>query len=160
MREQQLSIASNLRVPAAEVLDGITMRAVNAELGPFVRMSAPREWSEWSIPDWPAGEHLFTSWILLLGILPVDRHRFFLEATAPGEGFTECSTSWVNARWRHQRRVIPITGGCRVVDGVSYASPLPGLGRLLLGAYRLVFRWRHHQLRLRYGSNPAGAGDD
>ncbi len=126
------------------------MHGVNAELYPLVRMTAPEAWSTRSILDWPVGQRLFRSWILFLGLLPVDRHDFRLKAIRPGQGFSEHSTSLVNALWRHERTVVARASGCQVTDVVSYQSRLPLVGLAFEPVYRLVFWWRHRKLRTKF----------
>lgn len=145
------SCSSELPVSAGKFLTTLTMDGVNAELGPLVHMTAPESFLGHSILEWPVKRQLFSSWILLFGFLPIDRHRFFFAAINPNEGFSERSTSWTNKRWCHDRSVVTLQSGCRVKDTVNYRSRIPFLDVLLKPAYRLVFRWRHRNLRRRYG---------
>jgi ligand-binding SRPBCC domain-containing protein len=87
----------------------------------------------------------------LFGFVPIDRHRFFLAAINPNEGFSERSTSWTNKYWCHERKVVSQESGCRVTDTVNFSSRIPFVDMLLKPIYRLVFRWRHRNLRRRYG---------
>src|SRR3546814_8832139 len=66
---------------------------------------------------WEPGEVIHQSWLLAGGILPIDRHGLALERVLPGEGFDEESSSWLQRRWRHERRVVDDVGtGCTVTD--------------------------------------------
>jgi hypothetical protein len=152
---ESFTISSDLGIPAATLLRSLSMKEVNRELWPLARMTAPARWRSRPIRDWPEGERLFRSWILLLGLLPVDRHVFQLRRIAPDEGFTEQSSSLANAVWRHRRRILQSGSGCRITDTVEYRSRLPLAGRLLNPVYRMVFRHRHRRLRRLYGT-PAG----
>ena len=127
------------------------MDGVNAELAPLVRMTAPESVSTSTIFDWPVQTELFSSWILLFGFLPIDRHRFFLESVDPQSGFRERSCSWVNAYWCHEREIVPSESGCRVTDAVEYKSRVPLMDFALEPVYRLVFWLRHRHLRRWYG---------
>lgn len=70
----------------------LSMNGVNYELRPIARMTAPKEWEESSITEWPIGTNLFTSAILLFGLIPVDFHKFkFLDIQTTS--FQECSTN-------------------------------------------------------------------
>ena len=111
---------------------------------------AAASWKDKPITAWPAGETLFTSWILLLGLIPVDRHHFRLREVHPGRGFDEDSTSSMNRFWRHQREVHAHGETCRVSDRVEFQSRLGPLGILLLPVYRAVFAWRHYRLRRQF----------
>lgn len=147
----QFQVQSTLRVPAEVLVDGLTMESVNRELAPLVRMTAPPEWRRCPIDRWEEGRLLFRSTILLLGLLPVDRHAFRLERILPGEGFLEASSSWMNREWRHERRILRAPAGCTVTDRVEVTGRLPWLTALLMPFYRLVFRRRHARLRRWHG---------
>jgi hypothetical protein len=153
MTGSRFSQSSALPVAVDDVLATITLRGVNTELWPLVRMTAPAQWANTPLAEWPEKQQLFKSWILLLGVLPIDRHAFNLQAVLPGRGFVEMSSSTVNAQWNHTRIVVPIAGGCRVTDTVEYRSRVPLLGYLLKPTYQLVFWWRHRRLRARFGGS-------
>ena len=137
------------------ILQGFDLAAVNAELMPLVRMTAPSRWRDENLFSWPVQQPLFHSWVLLFGVLPVDLHRFCLESVDPASGFQEHSNTWMNRSWRHQRLIESTERGCRVTDRVQYESRLPLFGSLMRPVYKLVFRHRHRRLRRRYGAAPA-----
>ncbi len=149
----RFALSSDLPVPVEAMLATFTLHEVNAELWPLVRMTAPAQWAQIPLHEWPERQHLFNSWILLLCVLPIDRHAFYLKSVMPGRGFAETSSSMVNSRWDHERLIVPIAGGCRVTDTVAYRSRISVLGYLLKPAYQLVFRWRHRRLRSRFGGH-------
>jgi hypothetical protein len=148
---RSFEIQSDLAIAPAEFWSNVSLESVNWELAPFVRMTAPREWQDRPIPDWEVGRELFSSWILLFGMLPVDRHAFRLRAIGPGLEFHETSSSWTNRQWNHDREIRANQSGCTVIDRVSYATRLPLLAPLAGSIYRLIFRSRHHRLRKKYG---------
>jgi hypothetical protein len=150
MTRHTFTISSDLQVSVKDFLPTLTLRGVNAELFPLVKMTAPETWSSRSILEWPVQQPLFKSWILLLGILPIDRHSFYFDSIAPTEGFKERSSSTSNTVWCHARRITAIASGCRVTDTVEYQNRLPLLGSLFKPMYRLVFWCRHRNLRSRY----------
>ena len=144
--------SSRLAIPADEFLRAISLRQVNFELAPWVRMTGPASMQDTNIREWPVRQRLFTSWILLFGVLPVDLHWFFLESVDPSKGFHEHSSSVVNRTWLHIRVVEPSPGrGCTVTDSVSFESRVPGLGYIMRPIYRLVFQSRHTRLRRKHG---------
>ncbi len=128
------------------------MDTVNYELGPWIRMSAPDAWRRLKLEDWSGIHSLFESWILLFGVVPIDRHAFGTLDLGPERKFVETSTSWINRHWRHERVVAPAAGGCEIVDSIDFAPRLRALSAVLEPVYRLVFRHRHARLRARYGS--------
>src|SRR3546814_1583374 len=81
-----------------------TMDGVNAELRPLLRMTHPPHLRSLTDATWEPGEVIHQSWLLAGGILPIDRHGLALERVLPGEGFDEESSSWLQRRWRHERR--------------------------------------------------------
>ncbi len=147
------SFSSTPSVPAEEFLTTLTMAGVNAELHPLVRMTAPESFSARSILDWPQQQRLFQSWILLLGLIPIDRHTFFFEVIDAQRGFSERSTSWTNAFWSHERKVVAVGPGCRVTDLVGFKSRVPLVDIFLNPIYQLVFRQRHKNLRRRFSAS-------
>jgi ligand-binding SRPBCC domain-containing protein len=147
----RFSQSSDVSVAVEDVLATITLSGVNAELWPLVQMTAPSQWANTPLAQWPEKQELFKSWILLFGVLPIDRHAFCLQSVMPGRGFVETSSSTVNAQWNHTRTVTPIAGGCRVTDTVAYQSRVSLLGYLLRPTYQLVFWWRHRRIRAKFG---------
>ena len=75
--------------------DLLTMRGVNYELLPIVKMSAPAEWANKPINEWPLGQEIFTSTILLFGLVPIDLHKFKLR-NVDKSVFQESSRSLMN----------------------------------------------------------------
>jgi hypothetical protein len=145
------SVSSRLAAPAAAVwARAVSWDGVNAELWPL-RMTAPRQWRARELAGVPCGQPLFDSWILLLGVLPMDLHRFRLESLGPGMRFQEDSGSLLVRQWRHQRIVEPEGACCVVTDRLEIVPRLALLGWLLAPVYRLVFANRHRKLRHWYG---------
>lgn len=125
-----------------------TLRGVNHELGPWIRMTGPQDASfEAAAP----GERFARSWLLLLGLVPFDFDDLTFERVGPA-GFLERSRTLTASSWEHERTIEQAGGGCRVTDSVRFtprvriAAPLQ---RVLVAA---VFRHRHRRLRRRYGS--------
>lgn len=136
------------------------MADINRELAPWMRMTFPPAAAGLSLADADAdvrlGEPLFTSWILFLGFLPVDRMRLVLTELDPGRRFVERSAMTVLRSWRHERTVEPDGDGCVVTDSVEAAPPL-GFGapilRWVLGRF---FAHRHRRLLRTFGAHPTG----
>ncbi len=158
MRRISFVQRSDLDIEAEAFAAQLTMVAVNAELHPLARMTFPAEWASRPILDGPENQLLFRSWILLFGLLPVDRHAIRFKSTRQGRGFEESSWSVANRCWCHQRWISPRQDGCRVEDIVEYESRLPLLGYLLRPLYQWVFRRRHRNLRARYGGTEVAQG--
>ena len=103
-----------------------TMDGVNAELAPWVRMTHPAELSSLADLQVEPGQVVLRSWLLAGGLVPIDRHALALEHVLPEQGFDEESTSWLQRRWRHERRVeTTAAGGCVVTDRLVVDPRLP-----------------------------------
>lgn len=127
----------------------LTMQGVNYELMPVVRMTAPENWVQVPIPEWPVDDELFTSVIMLFGFIPLDLHRFGLRAVS-WNGFSESSSSLVMKAWRHDRVIESLGTLVRVTDSVEFSPRLSFLGPILSPLYRQVFKHRHQRLRRKY----------
>lgn len=151
MIRMKFEISSSLEISPDELSELLTMRGVNRELSPLIRMTAPAQWADRPIFEWPSGQALFSSWILLFGIIPIDRHRFFFRSIDRLRGFAEESSSLTNRLWHHRRDFDWHGTTCRVTDTVEFQSRLPVLAYILAPVYRFIFRHRHRVLRSHYG---------
>ena len=145
-------ISSRLPLSPDDFWHRQSLDSVNAELGPWLRMTAPAHWHGVRLQDWDGQGPLFSSWVLLLGLLPIDRHRFGRFAFEPGSGFVETSSSWNARQWRHERRITAGAGGCTLTDRIDYTARWSVMTPLLGAIYRSVFRHRHRRLNTLYGS--------
>ncbi len=144
------TVRSELPVSAQRFWSAQSLAAVNEELRPIYRMTAPPEALRAPIDEWPTHVNSLSSWILLFGVIPVDRHHFgtieFTESTA----FAETSASWLNRLWKHERVIREVPGGCSVTDTISFEPRLGPLGPLQKALYLRAFRHRHAMLADRY----------
>jgi ligand-binding SRPBCC domain-containing protein len=147
-----LVFSSQLAQPRAVVWATVsTMSGVNAELMPFVRMTYPRDLPALANADLVPGKVVFQSWLLFLGVLPFDRHALALEQVTDGEGFVEESTSWMQRRWRHERRIADrVGGGCIVTDRLTIEPRLAVLSPVTRIIVTRLFAHRHRRLRRRF----------
>lgn len=130
-----------------------TMDGVNAELGPWIRMTHPPHLR--SLADAPVvpGQVVIRSWLLAGGVLPIDRHALGLERVDPGVGFAEASTSWLQRRWRHERRLTAVAGGgCLVADRLEVQPRLRFATPVVARIVTALFEHRHRRLRARFGT--------
>jgi ligand-binding SRPBCC domain-containing protein len=150
----RVEVTSHLAAPAARVwADVSTMAGVNQELMPLVRMTSPA--TARSLRDVAAapGSVAFHSWLLLGGVLPIDRHALSFESFDDGRGFVEESTSWLQRRWRHERTVVELSeGSCTVTDRVLVEPRVAVTCRLVGAVVSRVFRHRHRRLVERFGT--------
>ncbi|HPM75490.1 MAG TPA: hypothetical protein PK961_00260 [bacterium] len=149
----ELSFQSDLNISREALWTTVsTMRGVNAELRPLLRMTWPRRLNDYNLNEAPTGEVLFRSRLLLFGLLPVDLHSLILKEVRPGEGFVEESFSWTNRFWRHERTLEALDPGrCRLRDRLTFAPRLAPLRPLLRAFVNILFTHRHSVLRKRFG---------
>jgi ligand-binding SRPBCC domain-containing protein len=148
-----IEVSSRLGASVDEVWDhASTMEGVNRELGPWVRMSVPRAARGLRLSDVEPGREAFVSVLFMLGVLPFDAHHLRLEAVLE-RGFDEESWSWLQRRWRHERRVEPDGDGCVVTDRLV-VEPRWAPRALVEPIVRRLFEARHAYLRRRFdGAN-------
>jgi len=127
-------------------------RGVNDELSPLVRMTFPREVDRLDLSN-PVVRRGFDSWVLLFGLLPMDRHRFGFVDMVDGESFDERSHSWLHRSWRHQRMVTEgaSSSSSNVRDELTIEPRLRILVPVIRIGVSAVFRHRHARLRQRFG---------
>jgi hypothetical protein len=125
------------------------MPQVNRELRPLAAMTFPARLRDATLAECPRGVDIFTSVILLFGLLPTDFHKLHL-AQADAHGFDERSTSTMNRLWRHQRRLEATPYGARLTDTLEVQGHIPPLTALLMPIYKAIFRHRHAQLRRQF----------
>lgn len=151
MKTFTVKMTSDLPVaPAALWQQVSTLDGVNAELMPLVRMTAPDEMRRMPFTQVPVKQHVFTSRLMLFGLLPVDLHRLCLDEVWEG-GFRENSSSLMHRAWRHERIVTANGSGSTITDTLNFEPRLPLVGYVLLPVVRFVFQHRHRRLRKRFG---------
>jgi ligand-binding SRPBCC domain-containing protein len=128
-----------------------TAAGINDELAPILRMTAPRALRERGLAAVVPGERLCRSWVLLLGLLPVDYDDITLVRLDPPHGFLERSAMLSQRVWQHERTLEAAPEGCVLCDRISYQPRLPVPDAILRPLYRAVFGHRHRRLRRRFG---------
>jgi len=153
-RSFAFELTSRLAAPAAEVWAHATsMRGVNRELFPLVRMTHPAGLESLeSAADGgvPLGRRAFRSWILLAGLLPIDYDDLTFVELGPGR-FLERSPMLTQREWQHERRVDSVAGGCLLTDRIRSEPRIAALAPLFLRVFRMAFALRHRNLRRRFG---------
>lgn len=93
---------------------------ISREMAPFLRMSVPQGVTDLSSVSFQSGVPMFTSWITLFGLLPVDCSKLTLMSLSPGTGFVEQSPMGSMKLWRHERQITPLPTGCRITDTLTF----------------------------------------
>lgn len=143
----QLVFESNLKAPPAEVWAwAISLRGISAELAPVMRMTAPEGISSLSDAVVEPGKPLLRSWILLFGLLPIDRSDLTLVELEPGRRFLERSPMLSMKLWQHERVIEPRPdGGSQITDRLTFEPRLAA--PLVKWFIATVFTRRHRILR-------------
>jgi ligand-binding SRPBCC domain-containing protein len=134
-----------------------SVRGINDEFWPLLRMTAPRRVREQGLAAVRVGERVCRSWVLLLGVLPVDYDDITLTRLDPPRGFLEQSAMLSQRQWEHERTIDSCPEGCTVTDRVSYEPRVPLPDSVFRALYRLIFRYRHRRLRRRFGGRALAA---
>ena len=142
-----------LAAPPAVVWERIvSVRGINAELMPIVRMTFPPARVRIDVLEPARGQPVFRSVLLLFGVLPIDVHTCTMLDLSAGRGFVERSSSRVHRVWLHRRRLHAVPGGTELTDQIDYACRVPGLTAMLRPALVEVFGHRHRRLRRYFGA--------
>jgi ligand-binding SRPBCC domain-containing protein len=146
MKPVELFFESELTATPAQAWEWITsLKGILQEMWPYFRMTAPAGVDNIGSIKVLPGQPLFRSWVLLFGLLPIDRSDLTLIEITPGEGFVEQSPMASMKRWRHERRIITRGGGCTVTDRLTFEPKLAA--PLVAWFIRTVFTHRHQVLR-------------
>jgi ligand-binding SRPBCC domain-containing protein len=156
---RQVSVVqtSHLLAPAEEVWRrAVSPEGINHELGPWLRMTMPTALRGRSIDDVPLGEPLGRSWILLLGVIPVDYDDLMLAERGPGLRFLERSRLLSMSSWQHEREIQSVGEGCEVTDRLTFelrplSAAIPGSERVARALIAWIFRHRHRRLAAAFG---------
>jgi ligand-binding SRPBCC domain-containing protein len=128
-----------------------TAQGVNDELWPLLRMTAPKSLREGGLAQVEVGRRICRSFVLLLGVLPVDYDDITLARLDPPRSFLERSAMLSQRIWEHERTIEPASDGCSVTDRISYQPRLPLPDVVFRALYGFIFRYRHRRLRRRFG---------
>ena len=120
------------------------------ELRPLARMTFPGGVDSILDVDAKLGTPLCRSWMLLGGVLPIDRSDLTLIELDEGRGFVERSPMLTMRLWEHARAIDPVAGGSRISDRLTF-EPRVG-GGLVRWFVTTLFRHRHRVLRRELGA--------
>jgi ligand-binding SRPBCC domain-containing protein len=131
-----------------------TPDGINDELRPWLRMTVPGG-EDLNLNSIEVGRPLGRSWVLLLGLIPIDYDEITIAELDRGHGFVERSTMLSQRAWEHVRTIREAEGGSRLTDSVSWEPRLPVPAGTLRPLFRTIFGHRHRRLRRRFGGGPA-----
>lgn len=149
---------SRLDAPAERVwARAVTEEGINDELAPWLRMTMParlhgRDLDQVAAEVAAGGADLGRSWILLLGIVPLDFDDLRIVELDPGRRFLERSRTLTFGVWEHERLIEPDGDeACWVTDRLGFELRpalvrAPGSARLARAIVEALFRHRHRRL--------------
>ena len=155
-RRAGIEVSSRLEAAPEEIWSWVvTAEGVNDELRPWLRMTVPG--GDFDLTSVEIGKPIGRSWVLFLGVLPIDYDEINLERIDEGRGFVERSKMLSQRYWEHIRTVEPVDGGAVVTDAIAWEPRLPLPGAAMRPLFRAIFGHRHRRLRRRFGGVPAPA---
>ena len=145
-----LSFESEVSASPQKVWEWITsVKGILAEMRPYFRMTAPKGFDSIDNLNITLGQPLFHSKVFLFGFLPIDYSDITLIELEKGFGFVEKSPMGSMKLWRHERRISPTAGGCKITDHLTFE---PKRASSFTGWFiRTVFKHRHRVLRKSLG---------
>jgi ligand-binding SRPBCC domain-containing protein len=129
-----------------------SMRGINDELRPWLKMTAPRAVREMTLEDVELGKRVCRSWILLGGVVPVEYDDVTLVERGPGHRFLEQSPVLSQRSWQHERWIEAVDGGCRISDRLTFEPRLGAAAALSRRVVEAIFTHRHRRLARRFGT--------
>jgi ligand-binding SRPBCC domain-containing protein len=150
MGQVELVFRSDLSAPVGEVWAWITsVEGISRELWPILKMTVPRHVRKLGDVPLTPGKPLFRSWVLLFGVVPIDRSDLTLLELTDLRGFVEESPLLSMSLWRHERSLEPQGARTILVDRLTFR---PRFGTVLTRWFiRRVFTHRHDVLRRQFG---------
>jgi ligand-binding SRPBCC domain-containing protein len=151
----QFTISSTIAA-TPEVLwtHAVSPAGVNLEFRPLLRMTFPKGATDLT-SSWRPGKHLFRSWLLLGGFLPVEYDDLAFVEVEPGRRFLERSSLLSQRLWEHERVIESHPGGCRLTDRVRFVPKIRRLTPVHGATFQAVFLLRHRNLRRLFGEPAA-----
>jgi ligand-binding SRPBCC domain-containing protein len=157
-RRAGIEVSSRLEAAPEEVWSWVvTAEGVNDELRPWLRMTVPG--GDFDLNSVEIGTPIGRSWVLFLGLIPIDYDEINLEEIDPGHGFVERSRMLSQRFWEHIRTIRSVDGGVLLTDAIAWEPRLPVPGSAMRPLFRAIFGHRHRRLRRRFGGAPAPASD-
>jgi ligand-binding SRPBCC domain-containing protein len=147
---QQLRFQTDINVDPDLFWKRQSIATISQEMGPWLRMTAPPHYRQIQLLDWRGDNTLFASWVLLFGLIPIDRHSFEKIVFPAEREFIETSSSWNNKHWQHRRLVTATENGCSVIDELIFTPRMHWMTPLVTLIVNMVFKNRHRNLKKFY----------
>lgn len=149
-----LTFSTPLNAPQQVVWEWATsVQGIQNEMMPLMKMTMPKSVTSLSEVEPTLNEPLFRSWILLLGIIPVDYSYVTLIEYESGQSFVEESRMGQFRLWRHARRVDVCEtnpDACVIHDTLTFQPKC--LIAINIWMVNTLFKHRHRQLKKRFNA--------
>ena len=154
MSQVELTFTSDLASSPDQVWHWITsMDGISQGAPSILRMTSPQGVADITDVKVQPGQPLFRSWVLLFGILPIDRSDLTLLSLEPGKGFLEQSPMLSMKLWRHERFLEATGSGTLLTDRLTFQ---PRLATFVTRWFiNTVFNHRHRVLQQHFGARGA-----
>ncbi|OBB88815.1 hypothetical protein [Mycolicibacterium peregrinum] len=151
---------SEIDCPVDQVWERVTTQeGINDEMGPYLKMTMPRQFRGRSIADVTPGTRIGKSFLLLFGIVPFGFDDITIARIDSGRMFREESIMTGMRIWVHHRTLEPAGNKTIVTDEITLAPQapmglIPGWGKVMSRVLSAFFSHRHRRLN----RTLAGAG--
>ncbi|MGV9797927.1 hypothetical protein ACWDTP_07690 [Mycobacterium sp. NPDC003449] len=151
-QEHTFRKVSEIACPIDRVWERVTTQeGINDEMGPYMKMTMPRQFRGKSIADVSPGTRIGKSFLLLFGVLPFGFDDITIAKIEPGRMFREESIMTGMRIWVHHRTLEPLGDNTIVTDEITLAPQapmglIPGWGRLMSWVLSAFFSHRHRRL--------------
>lgn len=143
---------SEIDCPVDQVWERVTTQeGINDEMGPYLKMTMPRQFRGRSIADVTPGTRIGKSFLLLFGILPFGFDDITIARIDSGRMFREESIMTGMRIWVHHRTLEPVGNKTIVTDEITLAPQapmglIPGWGKVMSRVLSAFFSHRHRRL--------------
>lgn len=143
---------SEIDCPVDLVWDRVTTQeGINDEMGPYLKMTMPRQFRGQSIADVTPGTRIGKSFLLLFGIVPFGFDDITIAKIDAGRMFREESIMTGMRIWVHHRTLEPLGDKTIVTDEITLAPQapmglIPGWGKVMSRVLSAFFSHRHRRL--------------
>ncbi|GAA3916292.1 hypothetical protein [Litoribacillus peritrichatus] len=127
----------------------LSEKGINSELRPLLKMTALSSMTAETANELTLGQPIAHSWLMLFGIIPIDRSELTFVEFESGKRFLEQSPMFSMKQWQHERVILPAESGTVITDTLLFDSLLWNpLSKIMVS---VLFRNRHKKLKAHFG---------
>lgn len=150
--ERAIERTCKVKAPREQVWERVTTpMGINHELTPWLRMTTPAAARGRTLDQIPTGVKLGRSWVLALGVIPVEYDDITPVEVEPGRRFLERSSTLTLKLWQHERVLESVLDETQVTDRLTFElrwplSLIPGSSAAVARVVAALFGHRHRRL--------------